>query len=203
MSSWHWKREGWRRTRLDILGGDMSRYQAIALDMDGTPAEPGSQDLVRYPGGPGPGPGPRHQGAAGDGSPLHDGPSLPPRAGPRHPIICSNGAYLYDPVQEDPRRGSPGRGASHHPAGGGAGPADGGAVPPGDGIGYLGCEEHVGRMRRWSATQPDHLKVSPAARRGYRVLVAVPIWKLELFNQDPGRLHPFRRGGGGETALHP
>jgi hypothetical protein len=60
----------------------------------------------------------------------------------------------------------------------------------GDGIGYLGCEEHVGRMRRWSATQPDHLKVSCCPPRISSWLQS-PIWKLELFNQDPGRLHRF------------
>ena len=61
----------------------------------------------------------------------------------------------------------------------------------GDGIGYLGCEEHVGRMRRWSATQPDHLKVSLLPAEDIESWLQSPIWKLELFNQDPGRLHRF------------
>lgn len=29
-----------------------------------------------------------------------------------------------------------------------------------EGIGYLGSEEHVTRIRHWSATQPDHLKIA-------------------------------------------
>ena len=40
--------------------------------------------------------------------------------------------------------------------------------------------------------QPSRItSVSLPPAEGYRVLVAVPIWKLELFNQDPGRLHRF------------
>lgn len=82
------------------------------------------------------------------------------------PIICSNGAYLYDPVQERILAGDPlavapltellaqveaqQMGALFHLS---------------EGIGYIGCEDHITRMRHWSANQPDHLKISllPAA----------------------------------------
>ena len=46
-------------------------------------------------------------------------------------------------------------------------------------------------MRRWSADQPDHLKVSLLPAEDIDSWLQKPIWKLELFNQDPGRLHRF------------
>lgn len=170
----------------------MSRYQAIALDMDGTllnrdhkissatraalaQARAHGIKVLLVTG--------RHFMTA---RPFHHELALDT------PIICSNGAYLYDPVQERILAGDPlavapltalleevqsqQMGALFH---------------LGDGIGYLGCEEHVGRMRRWSATQPDHLKVSLLPAEDIELWLQSPIWKLELFNQDPGRLHRF------------
>jgi hydroxymethylpyrimidine pyrophosphatase-like HAD family hydrolase len=60
-----------------------------------------------------------------------------------------------------------------------------------DGIGYLGCEEHVTRIRHWAANQPDHLKITLLPAADLASWLKHPIWKLELFNQDPARLHTF------------
>ena len=170
----------------------MSRFQAIALDMDGTlltrdhkissatraalaQARAHGIKVLLVTG--------RHFMTA---RPFHHELALDT------PIICSNGAYLYDPAQGRILAGDPlavapltallaevqaqQMGALFH--------LDGG-------IGYLGCEEHVGRMRRWSANQPDHLKVSLLPAEDIDSRLQKPIWKLELFNQDPGLLLRF------------
>ena len=170
----------------------MSRFQAIALDMDGTlltrdhkissatraalaQARAHGIKVLLVTG--------RHFMTA---RPFHHELALDT------PLICSNGAYLYDPAQGRILAGDPlavapltallaevqaqQMGALFH--------LDGG-------IGYLGCEEHVGRMRRWSANQPDHLKVSLLPAEDIDSWLQKPIWKLELFNQDPGLLHRF------------
>ncbi|MGL4250751.1 MAG: Cof-type HAD-IIB family hydrolase [Aeromonas sp.] len=108
------------------------------------------------------------------------------------PIICSNGAYLYDPVHDRILSGNPlavapltellsaveaqQMGALFHLS---------------EGIGYLGCEEHVTRIRSWSATQPDHLKISLLPATDLANWLQHPIWKLELFNAEPAQLHTF------------
>ena len=108
------------------------------------------------------------------------------------PIICSNGAYLYDPAQERILAGDPlavapltdllaqveaqQMGALFHLS---------------EGIGYIGCEDHITRMRHWSANQPDHLKISLLPADDLASWLKNPIWKLELFNQDPALLHQF------------
>ncbi|HEH9413691.1 Cof-type HAD-IIB family hydrolase [Aeromonas salmonicida] len=108
------------------------------------------------------------------------------------PIICSNGAYLYDPAQERILAGDPlavapltdllvqveaqQMGALFHLS---------------EGIGYIGCEDHITRMRHWSANQPDHLKISLLPADDLVSWLKNPIWKLELFNQDPALLHQF------------
>ncbi len=60
-----------------------------------------------------------------------------------------------------------------------------------EGIGYIGCEEHVTRIRHWSANQPDHLKIAIHSVEELAGWLDNPVWKLELFNQDPARLHTF------------
>ncbi len=46
-------------------------------------------------------------------------------------------------------------------------------------------------MRHWSATQPDHLKISLLPAEDLASWLSRPVWKLELFNQDPALLHHF------------
>ncbi|MFQ2148685.1 Cof-type HAD-IIB family hydrolase [Aeromonas jandaei] len=108
------------------------------------------------------------------------------------PIICSNGACLYDPTTDrilagDPLASTPlnallaqveaqQMGALFHLS---------------EGIGYIGCEEHVTRIRHWSANQPDHLKIAIHPVEELAGWLDNPVWKLELFNQDPARLHRF------------
>ncbi len=170
----------------------MSEYKAIALDMDGTLltrdhkissatraalAQARAQGIkVLLVTG-------RHYMTA---RPFHHELALDT------PLICSNGAYLYDPVQNrilsgDPLAAAPlselltavetqQMGALFHLS---------------EGIGYIGCEEHVTRIRAWSANQPDHLKIAIHPVEELAGWLDNPVWKLELFNQDPARLHAF------------
>lgn len=170
----------------------MSEFKAIALDMDGTlltrdhqvsPATRAALSEARARGikvllvtG-------RHFMTA---RPFHHELALDT------PIICSNGAYLYDPAQDrilagDPLAVEPLRAllaevesqqmeAQFHLS---------------DGIGYIGCEDYVARIQRRSDNLPDHLKISLLPADDLEPWLQAPIWKLELFNQDPGRLHRF------------
>lgn len=170
----------------------MSEYKAIALDMDGTLltrdhqissatraalAQARAQGIkVLLVTG-------RHYMTA---RPFHHELALDT------PLICSNGAYLYDPVQNRILRGDPlavapltellaaveaqQMGALFHLS---------------EGIGYIGCEEHVTRIRHWSANQPAHLKIAIYPVEELTGWLDNPVWKLELFNQDPARLHAF------------
>jgi len=170
----------------------MSEYKAIALDMDGTlltrdhkissatraalaQARAHGIKVLLVTG--------RHYMTA---RPFHHELALDT------PLICSNGAYLYDPVQNrilsgDPLATAPltellaaieaqQMGALFHLS---------------EGIGYLGCEEHVTRIRHWSANQPDYLKIAIHPVEELTDWLDKPVWKLELFNQDPARLHTF------------
>ncbi|MGQ4602145.1 Cof-type HAD-IIB family hydrolase [Aeromonas veronii] len=170
----------------------MSKYKAIALDMDGTlltrdhkissatraalaQARAHGIKVLLVTG--------RHYMTA---RPFHHELALDT------PLICSNGAYLYDPVQNriisrDPLAAAPltellaaveaqQMGALFHLS---------------EGIGYIGCEEHVTRIRHWSANQPDHLKIALHPVEELPGWLDNPVWKLELFNQDPARLHTF------------
>ncbi|PJG57613.1 Cof-type HAD-IIB family hydrolase [Aeromonas cavernicola] len=170
----------------------MSKYQAIALDMDGTlltrdhqisaatraalaQARAAGIKVLLATG--------RHYMTA---RPFHHELALDT------PIICSNGAYLYDPGQHQILTGQPlalaplttlltqikaqQMGALFHLS---------------DGIGYLSCEEHVARMRNWSATLPDHLTITLLPADDVASWLQQPIWKLELFHPDPAHLHHF------------
>ncbi len=170
----------------------MSRFQAIALDMDGTlltrdhkissatraalaQARAHGIKVLLVTG--------RHFMTA---RPFHHELALDT------PLICSNGAYLYDPAQGRILAGDPLAVAPLTALLAEVQAQQMGALFHLDeGIGYLGCEEHVGRMRRWSANQPDHLKVSLLPAEDIDSWLQKPIWKLELFNQDPARLHAF------------
>jgi Cof subfamily protein (haloacid dehalogenase superfamily) len=170
----------------------MSHYQAIALDMDGTlltrdhkissatraalaQARAHGIKVLLVTG--------RHFMTA---RPVHHELALDT------PIICSNGAYLYDPAQDRILAGDPL------------------AVAPltallaeveaqqmeaqfhlDDGIGYIGCDEYVARIQRRSDGLPAHLKISLLPALDLAAWLQRPIWKLELFSQDPSRLHRF------------
>lgn len=182
----------WHLARTDIAGDDMSNFQAIALDMDGTlltwdhrisSATRAALDQARTRGikvllvtG-------RHFMTA---RPFHHELALDT------PIICSNGAYLYDPEQDRILDGDPLAIAPlDQLLGQIEAQAMGALFHLSEGIGFLGCEEHVTRIRHWSARQPEHLKVSLLPADDPASWLAQPIWKLELFNQDPARLHAF------------
>ena len=107
------------------------------------------------------------------------------------PIICSNGAYLYDPGQDRILAGDPLAVAPLTALLAEVQAQQMGRSSIWGGIGCLGCEEHVGRMRRWSASQPDHLKVSCCRPR-----ISAPGCKphLEAGAVQPGSrpVAPFR-----------
>ncbi|MGH1391266.1 MAG: Cof-type HAD-IIB family hydrolase [Aeromonas jandaei] len=108
------------------------------------------------------------------------------------PIICSNGACLYDPTTDRILAGDPLASAPLNALLAQVEAQQMGALfHLSEGIGYIGCEEHVTRIRHWSANQPDHLKIAIHPVEELAGWLDKPVWKLELFNQDPARLHRF------------
>lgn len=108
------------------------------------------------------------------------------------PIICSNGACLYDPTTDRILTGDPLASAPLNVLLAQVEAQQMGALfHLSEGIGYIGCEEHVTRIRHWSANQPDHLKIAIHPVEELAGWLDNPVWKLELFNQDPARLHRF------------
>ncbi|KAE9625288.1 Cof-type HAD-IIB family hydrolase [Aeromonas veronii] len=170
----------------------MSEYKAIALDMDGTlltrdhkissatraalaQARAHGIKVLLVTG--------RHYMTA---RPFHHELALDT------PLICSNGAYLYDPVQNRILSGDPLAAAPLTELLAAVEAQQMGALfHLSEGIGYIGCEEHVTRIRHWSANQPDHLKIVLHPVEELAGWLDNPVWKLELFNQDPARLHTF------------
>ncbi|MFM5502254.1 Cof-type HAD-IIB family hydrolase [Aeromonas veronii] len=170
----------------------MSEYKAIALDMDGTlltrdhkissatraalaQARAHGIKVLLVTG--------RHYMTA---RPFHHELALDT------PLICSNGAYLYDPVQNRILSGDPLAAAPLTELLAAVEAQQMGALfHLSEGIGYIGCEEHVTRIRHWSANQPDHLKIALHPVEELAGWLDNPVWKLELFNQDPARLHTF------------
>ncbi|MFB2862359.1 Cof-type HAD-IIB family hydrolase [Aeromonas sp. MdU4] len=170
----------------------MSEYKAIALDMDGTL-------LTRD-----------HQISAATRSALAQARAQGIKvllvtgrhfmtARPFHhdlaldtPIICSNGACLYDPGSDRILAGDP---LARAPLGNLLPRVEarqmGALFHLSEGIGYIGGEEHVTRIRSWSANQPAHLKIAIHPVEELAGWLEKPVWKLELFNQDPAHLHRF------------
>lgn len=108
------------------------------------------------------------------------------------PIICSNGAYLYDPAQDRILAGDPLAVAPLTQLLAEVRAQQMGALFHLDeGIGYIGCEEYVTRIQQRSDNLPAHLKISLLPAEDLDAWLQKPIWKLELFNQDPSRLHRF------------
>lgn len=163
----------------------MSAYKAIALDMDGTlltrdhrisPATRQALERARAQGikvllvtG-------RHFMTA---RPFHADLALDT------PMICSNGAYLFDRpagriVEGDPlsREVSDRLLSLIHDKSLGA------LIHLEEGIAYLGCEDHVARMRQWSSVQPDHLKIRLLPVAEQTGLALQTFWKVELFHRD-------------------
>ena len=108
------------------------------------------------------------------------------------PIICSNGAYLYDPNADRILTGDPlARDPLAELLAAMAEEQIEALAHLSHGIGHLGCEPYVTRIRDWSAKMDARLRVSFLPQSAADLLAQPQVWKLELFGQDPARLHDF------------
>lgn len=108
------------------------------------------------------------------------------------PIICSNGAYLYDPAGDRILCGDPLASAPLSRLLAAMAEEEIEALAHlSHGIGHIGCEPYVTRIRDWSANVAQQHRVQLLPQTGAELLAQPQVWKLELFGQDPARLHDF------------
>ncbi|MCS3457432.1 Cof subfamily protein (haloacid dehalogenase superfamily) [Aeromonas sp. BIGb0405] len=108
------------------------------------------------------------------------------------PIICSNGAYLYDPLGDRILSGDP---LANEPLATLLAAMAEEQVEAlahlSQGIGHLGCEPYVTRVRSWSASVEEQHRVQFLPQSSAQLLAQPEVWKLELFSQEPAHLHDF------------